>query len=599
MFVAPIQVREIACGGMHTLVLTTHGRVYSWGCNDEAALGREGAENTPILVKDLPYPMTNVTAGDCHSIAYNTSLNLVYRWGLYRNILTGKIEKEQRTPLRIAEKVLRGLNLKKITSGGHHTLMLASGRAFGWGDPETGKIGRMLKSRNKNNQSLIIEAIGLKNVKDIFCSSDSSFAINETKNGVQHTYAWGLNNWGQLGIGHRENVCTPTEIKIFKGLGIKKVCGGAHHSLALTADGHIYSWGKNEDGQLGIGDTYSEYANKKKQEIMDIDVEERKLTSESDKLIKEAKEKGDTAGVKKLTASHKKSLKKLSVKRDKEEDIEEILYFTTPQKVDDLSDIFYIDSGATYNYAIGKRVKKEVKKTEEIKVPADIPNVPKTDEAKEKDDVKMKVDLSEPCSSQELKSGEDANMSDVKQSQSQNESTEKVEKPKEDAPKVEGTKTEEVKTVPENKVSSKNAVSAENKIITESKPTEAAAPEIDERLNVVYSWGIGNSYVLATKDEETQYKPYEVKQDMYKNLNPLSISCGTLHVVIKACNPEEKEEDFELDKGVHIRPDDLADEIKSELSHRKRKRKDMETDKKEGRYTIFENKESSFLIFKT
>jgi alpha-tubulin suppressor-like RCC1 family protein len=61
----PIKVNQIACGGLHTLVLTTHGRVYSWGCNDDSALGREGAENTPILVnKSLSDPMTNITAGD-------------------------------------------------------------------------------------------------------------------------------------------------------------------------------------------------------------------------------------------------------------------------------------------------------------------------------------------------------------------------------------------------------------------------------------------------------------------------------------------------------------------------------------------------------
>lgn len=205
LFSSPIQVRQIACGGMHTLVLTTHGRVYSWGCNDEAALGREGAENEPLLVKGLDVPCTNVTAGDCHSIAYNTSLNMIFRWGLYRNTFSGKIDKPQKEPIRIAEEELQGIKLKKVVSGSHHTLILASGRVFGWGDPESGKTGRKLRSRNKNNQSLIIEAIGLKNAKDIFCGSDTSFAITQQKGGSKQVWAWGLNNWGQLGIGHQDN----------------------------------------------------------------------------------------------------------------------------------------------------------------------------------------------------------------------------------------------------------------------------------------------------------------------------------------------------------------------------------------------------------
>ena len=148
---------------MHTLALTSEGRVYSWGCNDEGALGREGAENVPILVDSaLNNPVNNITAGDCHSIAYNTDSNIIYRWGSYRNVVSGPIGQKEPKPILIETKELQNLQIKKIASGAHHTLVLASGRVYGWGDPETGKTGRMLKSRNKNNQSLKIEAIGIK-----------------------------------------------------------------------------------------------------------------------------------------------------------------------------------------------------------------------------------------------------------------------------------------------------------------------------------------------------------------------------------------------------------------------------------------------------
>ena len=61
---------------MHTVALSNAGKVYTWGCNDEGALGREGAENTPIEVsKSLDIPVDGITAGDCHSIAYNRQLS--------------------------------------------------------------------------------------------------------------------------------------------------------------------------------------------------------------------------------------------------------------------------------------------------------------------------------------------------------------------------------------------------------------------------------------------------------------------------------------------------------------------------------------------
>jgi regulator of chromosome condensation len=58
---------------MHTLALTNMGQIYSWGCNDECALGREGAENVPLPIKlDQNVPFTDFSTGDSHSVAYNT-----------------------------------------------------------------------------------------------------------------------------------------------------------------------------------------------------------------------------------------------------------------------------------------------------------------------------------------------------------------------------------------------------------------------------------------------------------------------------------------------------------------------------------------------
>lgn len=66
------RILKIVCGGMHTVALSNMGKVYTWGCNDEGALGREGFETTPMEVADtMRIPITGITAGDCHTIAYN------------------------------------------------------------------------------------------------------------------------------------------------------------------------------------------------------------------------------------------------------------------------------------------------------------------------------------------------------------------------------------------------------------------------------------------------------------------------------------------------------------------------------------------------
>lgn len=79
------RILKIVCGGMHTVALSNMGKVYTWGCNDEGALGRIGPETTPLEVgPTLNIPVTGIAAGDCHTIAYNENLNQVFCWGLYR-----------------------------------------------------------------------------------------------------------------------------------------------------------------------------------------------------------------------------------------------------------------------------------------------------------------------------------------------------------------------------------------------------------------------------------------------------------------------------------------------------------------------------------
>lgn len=72
-------------------------------------------------------------------------------------------------------------------------------------------------------------------------------------------YAWGWNKWGQLGIGKQGDVCVPEEVE---GLQepISLVACGWRHTLAVTAAGEVYSWGRNCSGQLGVGTMEDKYA---------------------------------------------------------------------------------------------------------------------------------------------------------------------------------------------------------------------------------------------------------------------------------------------------------------------------------------------------
>ncbi|XP_040592005.1 secretion-regulating guanine nucleotide exchange factor isoform X4 [Mesocricetus auratus] len=66
----------------------------------------------------------------------------------------------------------------------------------------------------------------------------------------------GANSYGQLGLGHREDVLLPQQLSNFCEPGcIKSVTGGGGHSAAVTDGGSLFVCGLNKDGQLGLGHT--------------------------------------------------------------------------------------------------------------------------------------------------------------------------------------------------------------------------------------------------------------------------------------------------------------------------------------------------------
>ena len=79
-----VPICKLICGGMHTVAIAPSGAVYTWGCNDEGALGRAGKEDKPIYVSTLPIRCTDASAGDSHTVFYNTDSSRAFFTGLYR-----------------------------------------------------------------------------------------------------------------------------------------------------------------------------------------------------------------------------------------------------------------------------------------------------------------------------------------------------------------------------------------------------------------------------------------------------------------------------------------------------------------------------------
>ncbi|KAK7891978.1 hypothetical protein WMY93_023941 [Mugilogobius chulae] len=89
-------------------------------------------------------------------------------------------------------------------------------------------------------------------VSQVSCGSQHSLAL--TKDG--QVFTWGLNSRGQLGLGPDvSSVASPERVHSLSDLPLVQVASGGEHSFSLSLSGAVFGWGNNFCGQLGLGDT--------------------------------------------------------------------------------------------------------------------------------------------------------------------------------------------------------------------------------------------------------------------------------------------------------------------------------------------------------
>ncbi|CAK8567957.1 unnamed protein product [Lathyrus sativus] len=189
-----------------------------------------------------------ISAGASHSVAL-LSGNVVCSWGRGEDGQLGHGD----TVDRLLPTQLSALDAQQIVSvvcGADHTIAYSDSRvevySWGWGD--FGRLG------HGNSSDLFIpqpiRALQGLRIKQLVCGDSHCLAV--TMEG--EVQSWGRNQNGQLGLGTTDDSLVPQKIQTFQGIPIKMVAAGAEHSVAITENGELYGWGWGRYGNLGLGD---------------------------------------------------------------------------------------------------------------------------------------------------------------------------------------------------------------------------------------------------------------------------------------------------------------------------------------------------------
>ncbi|XP_032623522.1 E3 ISG15--protein ligase HERC5-like isoform X2 [Chelonoidis abingdonii] len=134
-----------------------------------------------------------------------------------------------------------------LDCGAAHMLILSS----------EGKLSEHSVSATANKSEMrLLKELRDKYIVQIACGDHHSMALS--KGG--ELFIWGQNSHGQLGVGNQIAFTDkPQLVQELRGIPLAQIAAGGMHSLVLSLSGAVYSWGKNDFGQLGLGDTENKY----------------------------------------------------------------------------------------------------------------------------------------------------------------------------------------------------------------------------------------------------------------------------------------------------------------------------------------------------
>ena len=259
---------EISSGGYHNCVKKSSDEVVCWGQGTFGQLGNGGTAD----VGDDEYPPATAVTLDGTPVAvesgkFHTCVNLnnlstqCFGYGTYGalgNDNNLSVVTTATTPV-VWDPVADGVLQWIFAGNGHNCVSFDTDNVKCWGYNSNGELGLndILHRGNDAGEMAVLPQV----------SMPVGGTIGAMGLGNQHTcvliattpYCWGDNSYGQLGINTTTaqiNAASSSAVLTVGGV-TDNIFAGMNHTCAVTGPRSIKCWGRNNKGQIGVGDTES------------------------------------------------------------------------------------------------------------------------------------------------------------------------------------------------------------------------------------------------------------------------------------------------------------------------------------------------------
>jgi uncharacterized repeat protein (TIGR02543 family) len=264
---ADFEFVQLAPSAYFTIALTSSWQVIVWGDNSNGQLGNGTTvdQKSPIDITSYfnLYEFETIVKVDSgfHWVIVVTSLGRVFTWGnnQYGQLGNGNTV-QQTSPVEItANFALIGEEKIVSVAGGMYSAyaITSTGRLFAWGRNGDSQIGdgTMVDRRTPKDITSYFNLAAEETISEIHTGNRSALAMTS----LGRIFTWGYDGgYGSLARGTIYTSSIPFDVtanfNLLEGESITKITYGAYGGMVLTSDGRILGWGYNDYFELGTGD---------------------------------------------------------------------------------------------------------------------------------------------------------------------------------------------------------------------------------------------------------------------------------------------------------------------------------------------------------